>query len=84
MNFGDKLTQEEANEMCNEADKDGDGHIDYEGQCLSVAAFATVATSVLTIVMYPICIPPHCFSCASALDVQSVSPAIGPLQNSPK
>lgn len=30
-NLGEKMTDEEVDEMVKEADKDGDGQIDYEG-----------------------------------------------------
>ena len=33
-NLGEKLTDEEVNEMINEADTDGDGQVNYEGLCL--------------------------------------------------
>ena len=29
-NLGEKLTDDEINEMISEADADGDGHVDYE------------------------------------------------------
>ena len=36
MNRGDRMTEEEADEMCNEFDKDGDGNIEYEGEGQSI------------------------------------------------
>ena len=32
-NLGEKLTDEQVDEMIKEADIDGDGHVNYEGTC---------------------------------------------------
>jgi len=33
-NLGEKLTEEEVKQMISEADKDGDGHVNYHGKRL--------------------------------------------------
>ena len=44
-NLGEKLTDEELNEMILEADLDGDGQINYSGIRTCAPAFATAATA---------------------------------------
>ena len=38
-NLGEKLSDDEADEMLMEADRDGDGQIDYEGRLLTCCQF---------------------------------------------
>lgn len=39
-NLGEKLTEEEVNEMIKEADIDGDGHVNYEGTFTSFNSYS--------------------------------------------
>ncbi|KAG6864662.1 hypothetical protein C0991_007998 [Blastosporella zonata] len=45
-NLGEKLSDTEVDEMIREADIDGDGQINYDGQCLSVSSVKIVALIV--------------------------------------
>ena len=49
-NLGEKLTDEEVDEMIREADTDGDGHVNYEGKIVDdVCCFSVIATGIKSI-----------------------------------
>ena len=45
-NLGEKLSEEEVDDMIKEADLDGDGMVNYEGECDKII-FATWPTGIL-------------------------------------